>query len=187
MAEFLTIVHTCKDFAAWKSAYDADAPHRAAAGLTELSLGREMNDPNVIGLIFGVTDRVKAKAFLESDRLRQVMAQAGIVGAPTIGYREGTFTPAGAAAYLTLNCKISGIDKFRAGYAMDAADRAGAGLTDLGLMQSVADPNDLFLVWSVADIGRANAFLRSAKLAEHQIKNAGLVGRPEPHFWTIWP
>jgi hypothetical protein len=187
MAEFLTIVHTCKDFAAWKSAYDADAPHRAAAGLTELSLGREMTDPNVIGLIFGVTDRVKAKAFLESDRLRQVMAQAGIVGAPTIGYREGTFTPAGAAAYLTLNCKISGIDKFRAGYAMDAADRAGAGLTDLGLMQSVADPNDLFLVWSVADIGRANAFLRSAKLAEHQIKNAGLVGRPEPHFWTIWP
>src|SRR5882757_4401073 len=121
MAEFLTIVHSCNDFDAWKVGYDADAPHRAAAGLTDLALLRRMDDVNVIGLIFGVTDRAKATTFIKSDRLRDAMARAGIVGVPTIAYREGTFTPAGAATYLTLNCTISGIDKFRTGYAMDAA------------------------------------------------------------------
>jgi hypothetical protein len=168
-------------------AYDGDAPHRAAAGLTDLILLRQMDEPNVIGLIFGVTDRVKATAFLQSDRLRMKMIQAGIVGKPTITYREGSFTPAGAATYLTVNCTISGIDKFRAGYAMDATDRMEAGLTDLGLMQSVENPSDLLLVWSVADVDRANAFIRSLKLAEHQVKEAGVVGKPEAHFWTLWP
>ena len=184
MAEFLTIIHSCKDFGAWKSAYDADAPHRAAAGLTDLLLARRLDDPNVVGLIFGVAERVKAKAFIESDRLRQVMVHAGIVGTPTVSFREGEFSPARAATYLTLNCRISGIDKFRAGYAMDEADRKGAGLSDLGLMQSLDNPNDLFLIWSVEDVDRADAFVRSPKLAEHQAKNAGLIGKPEGHYWT---
>lgn len=184
MAEFLTIVHSCKDFAAWKAGYDADAPHRAAAGLTDLVLVHRTDDPNVVGLIFGVADRAKAKAFLESDRLRQAMAQAGIVGTPTLCLRQGEFTPGAAATYLMLTCTISGIDRFRAGYAMDAADRRAAGLTDLGLLQSVDEPNDLFLIWSVDDIQRANAFASSPKLAEHQTRNAGIVGRPEAHYWA---
>jgi hypothetical protein len=187
MSEFLSIFHTCEDFAIWKLAYDADAPNRAAAGLTDLSFLRQMDEPNVIGLIFGVTDRVKTTAFLQSDRLRMAMIRAGIVGTPTITYREGSFTPAGAATYLTVNCTISGIDKFRKGYAMDATDRMEAGLADLGLMQSVENPNDLLLVWSVADVDRANAFIRSLKLAEHQVKEAGIVGKPEARYWTLWP
>jgi hypothetical protein len=184
MAEFLTIVHASKDFAAWKTAYDADAPHRAAAGLTELVLMRRKDDAKVIGLIFGVADRAKAKAFIESDRLRQAMAEAGIVGAPAIGFRQGEFKPAPATTYLTLGCTISGIDKFRAGFAMDAAERKAASLTDMAVMQSVDKPNDLVLLWSVGDIQRANKFLTSPELSAHQVKNAGLVGRPAVQFWT---
>jgi hypothetical protein len=45
----------------------------------------------------------------------------------------------------------------------------------------------LFLIWSVADVERANAFLGSPELAEHQTKNAGIVGKPSGHCWTIWP
>jgi hypothetical protein len=125
MSEFLTIIHTCEDFGIWKLAYDADAPYRAASDLTDLILLRQMDEPYVIGLIFGLTDRVKTTAFLKSDRLRMAMIRAGIVGTPTITYREGSFTPAGAATYLTMNCSIGGIDKFRT-YAMDATDRIEA-------------------------------------------------------------
>lgn len=60
----------------------------------------------------------------------------------SVGLRQGEFTLAAAATYLTLTCTISGIDKFRAGYAMDAADKRAGGLTDLGLMQNVDEPND---------------------------------------------
>lgn len=184
MAEFLTIVHTCKDFEAWKSGYEADAPNRSAAGLTDLFLARQMDDPNAVCLIFQVSDRAEATAFISSDQLREAMAQAGVVGAPTIHFWQGEFSPGAAANYLMLNCKISGIDKFRAGYAMDATDRTDAGLADLGLMQDIDDPDDLLLIWSVDDVDRANAFISSPALAEHQTKNAGIVGPPEAHYWT---
>jgi hypothetical protein len=183
MADFLTISHASKDFDAWKEAYDADAPTRATAGLTEVLLVRRTDDANTIGLIFGVADRAKAKAFMASDRLRQAMAGAGIVGAPEMTLRHGNHTPSEAPTFLALTCKISSIDTFRKGYAMDAAERKAASLTDLGVMQNVDDPNDLFLIWSVDDQAKANAFLSSPELAEHQTKNAGLVGKPDAHFW----
>jgi hypothetical protein len=183
MTDFLTISHTSRDFTAWKKAYDADAANRALAGLTELLLVRRTDDANTIGLIFSLADRAKAKAFLTSDRLRQAMAGAGIVGVPEMTIRHGDYQPNTSSTFLALNCKVSSFDTFRAGYAMDAADRKAASLTDLGVMQNVDNPNDLFVIWAVGDPSRAHTFLNSPKLIEHQTKNAGLVGRPDAHFW----
>jgi len=183
MADFLTISHASKDFGAWKKAYDADAPNRALAGLTEVLLVRGVDNPNAIGLIFSLADRAKAKAFATSDRLRQAMAGAGILGVPEMTIRQGGYTPNTASLYLALTCKVSGIDKVREGFTMDAAERKAASLTDLGVMQNVDNPNDLFLIWSVGDQARATAFLSSPELAEHQIKNAGIVSKPDVHFW----
>jgi hypothetical protein len=45
MANFLTVIHECKDFQAWKRVYDAHASKRAEAGLTELHLLREYDNP----------------------------------------------------------------------------------------------------------------------------------------------
>jgi hypothetical protein len=114
------------------------------------------------------------------------MATAGIIGTPTITLREGDFTPApaGADRFLTLNCTIRGIDTFRAGYAMDADDRAAAGLTDLGVMTAVDDPHNLFLIWSYTDIDRLKAFMSSPDLARHQVENAGVTSAPIMRFWT---
>jgi hypothetical protein len=45
------------------------------------------------------------------------------------------------------------------------------------------DPNNLLLLWAVADVARATAFFDSPALAAHMVKNAGVVGAPERHFW----
>ena len=66
---------------------------------------------------------------------------------------------------------------------MDAADRQGAGLIDLGVLQLEEDPNNLLLFWAVSDVPRATAFLDSPALADHMVENAGVVGFPERHFW----
>ena len=184
MAEFLTILHECEDFNTWKTGYDADAPNRKAAGLADLMIVRGDTNSNLVALLFGVSDMSKAKAMVASDGLRDAMQRAGVVGAPTIHFRRGEFAPRDAAHYLTLNCKVSGIDTFRNGYAMDKADRQAASLTDLGLMQNIDDDNDLLLVWSIDDMAKATGFLNSPKLAEHQVKNAGLVGEPVARFWS---
>lgn len=186
MADFLTIAHKCSDFGAWKVAYDRDAPNRAAAGLTDLLLARNMDTPDLVGLVLGVADRAKALAFGASDALRETMAAAGITSPPAITLREGDFAPppAGASLFLTLNCGISGIARFRSGYAMDAADRAAAGMTDLGLMTAVDDPHNLFLFWSIEDVDRVKRLMASPDLARHQVENVGVTSPPVLRFWT---
>jgi hypothetical protein len=184
VADYLTVVHECKDFAPWKTVFDADAVNRKAAGLTDLVLRRESARPNMIALVFQVSDLSKAKAFVTSEPLRAAMQKAGIIGMPNIHFRRGEFTNAEATTYLTVNCKVSGIDTFKRGYAMDKADRVAAGLTDLGLLQDIEDPNDLLLAWSVADVPKVKTFLASPALAAHMTQNCGIVSEPLMRFWT---
>ena len=66
---------------------------------------------------------------------------------------------------------------------MDAADRKGAGLTDLAVLQLDDDKNNLLILWGVSDVARATAFFDSPALAAHMAKNAGVVGPPERNFW----
>ncbi len=179
----LTMIHECKDFAHWKKVYDADAPNRRGAGLTDLALVRLSTNSNVIALVFKVSDEAKAKALASSPAMLEKMRSAGIIGTPELHYRRGDFTQRDVTTYLSLNCRISSLDKFRKGYAMDKTDRKAAGLTDIAVLVDVDDENDLLLLWSVEDVARADKFLSSPGMAEHQVKNAGVISPPVLRYW----
>ena len=184
MADFLTIMHDCKDFNTWKPAFDADAANRKAAGLTDLFVLRGSAAPNRIALMFRVSDRAQAEAMVTSDKLRETMQAAGVVGAPIIRFRHGEYTHKDSATYLSISCRISGIDRFRTGFAMDKADRVAAGMTDLAILQAVDDPDEILLLWAINDEARVTQMLQSPALAKHQVENCGVVSDPVVRFWT---
>jgi hypothetical protein len=183
MADYLTLMHECKDFPVWKKAYDADAPRRTAAGLTEVHILREQGNPNLVGLMFGVSDLGRAKAFTSSPDLAATMKAAGIIGTPRMRLRQGDYTRKPAASYATMTLNVRDYETALNAYAMDAAERKGASLTDLGVLRMKDDPNNILIVWAVDDVARATAFFDSPALAAHMINNAGVVGSPERHFW----
>jgi len=183
MANYLTVIHEIKDFTAWKKAYDADASKRAAAGLTEIHLMREHDNANLVALMFGVSDVARAKTFGASPELASTMKAAGVIGAPKIRFRHGNYARAAAASYATLTVTVRDYETSMKAYAMDAADRKNASLQDLAVLQLNDDPNNLLLLWAVGDVDRATAFFDSPALAAHMVKNAGVVGPPERHFW----
>jgi hypothetical protein len=183
MANFLTVIHECKDFPVWKKAYDADASRRAAAGLTEIHVLREQENPNLVALMFGVSNMDSAKTFGASPDLAATMKAAGVIGAPTMRFRHGDYKRASASNYATMTLTVRDYQTALKAYATDAAERKSAGLTDGGVLQNNDDPNNLLLLWTVADVARATAFFESAALAAHMTKNAGVVGAPERHFW----
>ena len=80
----LIIRHKVKDFANWKTAYDAHAGARDKAGLANGRVTRSIDDPNELVLIFDVNDLEQAKAFGASDELRTAMQNAGVVDMPTV-------------------------------------------------------------------------------------------------------
>ncbi|MDP9082775.1 MAG: hypothetical protein M3N50_03295 [Pseudomonadota bacterium] len=183
MANYLTVIHECKDYPTWKQAYDADAAKRAAAGLTEFHVLREHDNANLVALMFGVDDVGRAKAFVTSPDLAAAMKTAGIVGSPKVRFRHGKYHRVSAPISATMTLTVRDYETAIKAYAMDAADRKGAGLTDLAVLQLDDDPNNLLILWAVSDVARATAFFDSPALAAHMAKNAGVVGPPERHFW----
>jgi hypothetical protein len=183
MANYLTVIHECTDFSVWRKGYDADLPGRTAAGLTELHVVREHANPNMIGLVFEASDVARAKAMIASPELADTMKSAGIIGTPKVRIRHGDLKQQSAANYATITLTVRDYATAQRAYAMDAADRKGAGLTDLGVLQLDEDPNNLLLFWAASDVARATAFFDSPGLTEHMVKNAGVVGFPERHFW----
>ena len=84
MASYMLIRHKVKDFPVWKRGYDAHMPKRTEAGLTEKHLLRGASDANEVVLLFQATDLGKAKAFAESQDLRETMQNVGVVDKPDI-------------------------------------------------------------------------------------------------------
>ena len=183
MANHVTVIHECEDYPTWKKAYDAEAPKRAAAGLTELHVLREYDNANLIALMFGVADVGRAKAFVTSPDLAAAMKTAGIIGSPRVRFRYGSYNRVSAPISATMTLTVRDYETALKAYAIDAADRKHAGLTDLAVLQLEDDPNSRLILWAVGDVARATEFFDSPALAAHMTKNAGVVAPPERHFW----
>ena len=84
----MLIRHKVSDFAKWKPVYDEHASARQNAGLRELHLLRNTENPNEVILLFSVEDPEKAKAFAASDDLRQAMQNAGVSDKPDVYFLE---------------------------------------------------------------------------------------------------
>jgi hypothetical protein len=183
VANYVTVIHECKDFSTWEKSYDAHASSRAAAGLTELHVLREHDNANLVALMFEISDVGRAKTFAASPDLAAAMKAAGVIGPPKVRFRHGEYSRGAAANYASMTVTVRDYETARKAYAMDAADRKVAGLTDQAVLQLDDDPNNLLLLWTVSDVARAKAFFDSPALAAHMTKNAGVVGLPEGHFW----
>ena len=78
-----------QDYAQWKVAYDAHKSSRTAAGVSERHLFQDLDDSNMVTLLFEVEDLKRAGAFFTSDDLRNAMQKSGVIGKPDIHFLKG--------------------------------------------------------------------------------------------------
>jgi hypothetical protein len=89
MSQFVMIRHKVRDFTAWKVGFDAHAPKRAEAGLSDKQLLRGAQDANEVVLLFEAKDLNRAKAFIESADLRDTMQAFGVADKPDVYFLNG--------------------------------------------------------------------------------------------------
>jgi len=85
---YLIVRHTVQDFGRWKPVFDEHAAVRRAAGCKGGLLFRDAENPNDVTMVFDWSDIDRAKAFAQSDNLREVMTRAGVAGPPTVQFVE---------------------------------------------------------------------------------------------------
>ncbi len=79
---YVLIRHKVADFSKWKPAYDAHLPARQEAGLRDVHLLRNIDDPTEVVLLFEAEDLQKAREFTVSSDLAEKMQEAGVVEKP---------------------------------------------------------------------------------------------------------
>ncbi|MFZ1677758.1 MAG: hypothetical protein WBP41_00285 [Saprospiraceae bacterium] len=78
------VSHHVKDFDTWLKAFDGEGKAtRAANGIVDRGMARGIDDPNMIYLLFAITDMAKADARMQSEDLKKIMTDAGVDGAPS--------------------------------------------------------------------------------------------------------
>jgi hypothetical protein len=85
--QWVLITHKVKDFDAWVKVFDAEGTAtRASFGLIDVALARGIDDPNLVHIVFDITDIAKAKARINDPALKKLMTDGGVIGAPAIKF-----------------------------------------------------------------------------------------------------
>lgn len=85
---YLLVRHSVQDYATWKPIFDEDGTVRQAAGSKGGRLFRNADAPNELIILFEMDDLEQARAFTQSEDLRNTMQRAGVTGPPDIVFLE---------------------------------------------------------------------------------------------------
>ena len=79
----IIIQHSVADFDAWLPIYEADQPGRAAAGVTDVAVLRDANDPNSVWIVHE-GDPAMVEPMMSDPERAAKMQEAGVTSPPTV-------------------------------------------------------------------------------------------------------
>jgi heme-degrading monooxygenase HmoA len=77
---FVLIQHRVEDFDKWKPFFDDHGSTRKAKGSKGGYVFQDAEDPNLLTILLEWEDLESARAFAQSEDLKEVMEKAGVVG-----------------------------------------------------------------------------------------------------------
>lgn len=84
----LLVHHKVEDYKKWKPFFDGHASARSEGGSRGGKVFRNASNPNEIFILLEWDNLANAKKFSQSDKLKEVMKNAGVVGMPEIYFLE---------------------------------------------------------------------------------------------------
>jgi hypothetical protein len=183
----MTIKHKVANYSKWKPAYESHDSIRASYGLHNYIIARGTDDSNMVMVALRMDDVNKAKELVASKGMKDRMKKAGVVGPVSVDYLESVMNDTTAiqqTARLMVKHKVKDWDAWKKTYDSTKQTRIDAGLTDRVTSYTVGDNHNVTVVFAVADLAKAKAFLKSKDLKDKMAK-AGVVGPPSFFFYRI--
>ncbi len=84
----VVVRHEIEDYAKWKKEFDEGSADRKAAGSQGGAIYRTVDNPNKIAVALVWDTLENAQKFTNSDKIKQAMEKAGVIGAPQIIFSE---------------------------------------------------------------------------------------------------
>jgi hypothetical protein len=185
--EVMIVKHKVADYAKWKPGYDGHDSARLANGLHSYVITRGVDDSNLVMVAMIMDDVDKAKAMAADPGLKDLMKKAGVVGAPEIDYIHSVMNDTTAlqtTIRVMVRSKVKDWDAWKKSFDSHKQVRMDAGLTDRVVAYSIGDNHHVTLVFAVADMDKAKAFMNSQELKD-RMKEAGVEGPPDIYFYRV--
>ncbi|HKP62393.1 MAG TPA: hypothetical protein VJV78_36920 [Polyangiales bacterium] len=173
------IIHKVKDYAAWKTGFDAGTDARKEASFAGHAVMRGADDQNLVLIWAPFNDEGKAKAFMDDKALKEKMKQSGVIGKPSVQLTSvvvshmdpSAQTPAGALVV----AKVKDFAAFKNDFDSTTQARSDAGITGSSLSQDLADKNVAYVYLQSADPAKLKSYVE-AKETKAEWKTAGVTG-----------
>jgi uncharacterized protein (DUF1330 family) len=85
---YVVVDHKVKEYAKWKPAFDDHSSARRKLGSKGGLLFRVSGEPNHLVVLLEFDKKENATTFYESDDLKKVMQDAGVIGKPDVIFAE---------------------------------------------------------------------------------------------------
>jgi len=83
--DYAEVIAKVKDFDAWLKVFDSEGPAtRKNDGLIDIVLGRGIDDPNLVYLVFKINSVAEGNAAMANPARQKLMQESGVVGQPAI-------------------------------------------------------------------------------------------------------
>ena len=185
-AMIMTITHKVANYAKWKAAYDEHDSARLSYGVHNYVICRGVDDSNMVMVAMRMDDVNKAKEMGSSKELMERMKKAG-ASKPSIEYTEAVMNDSTAIQQtirVMVKHKVKDWSAWKTAFDSHKQARMDAGLTDRVVGHLVGDDHSVFIVFAVADLAKAKAFMESKDLKD-KMNEAGVVGPPTSFFYRI--
>lgn len=83
--------------------------------------------------------------------------------------------------YLLIRHRVADFAAWKPVFDAHASARVAAGLTDADLLRDLDDPNQIVLLFEVADLPKAKEFCDSSSLRD-KMREAGVIDKPDLYF-----
>jgi hypothetical protein len=85
------------------------------------------------------------------------------------------------STFMLVRHKVKDFKTWKVGYDAHQPKRQEAGLTEMHVLRSSDDPNEVVLLFEAQDLARAKAFAASTDLRE-KMQEVGVMDRPDIYF-----
>jgi hypothetical protein len=182
----VTLSYRVADFDAWKAVFDANEQGRIDHGVLGHHINRAEDDPNSLTVYLAVGDADKVKAWMASDALKALMAEAGVSTVPVITWmtpvRESIVWDRDLPAMIVSH-RVEDFDNWLAGYDAAGDLQRSSGVIGHAANRLTDDPSVAVVYHQAESFEHLRAMVGSDEL-RLAMKAAGVISEPEITFHT---
>lgn len=178
LPQMLVILHYVKDFHKWKAFFDAHDSLLQGEGLHGFAIGRGLEDSNQVLVALRMDNAQVAREYVEGPGIFTIVERGG--NRPDIDFGRLVMLDRSTDTSLDrvmLRHQVDDWNRWRRHFDSTQPQRLNAGLKDRIISRNLDDSNNVTVVFTIAEPGKAKAFLNSNELKQ-SLDASGVSGRP---------